>query len=131
MRILALLTLSFVLSSFNMSQARFHEASEMPQNFKIWGDSGKVLISDQNNVVCEMIELEYITQPRELSMVEVSIKDADGHLMAKRIISSDGGNLHSRIALNRWPAGSYSVQVWIDGQEQAYPLEIIKTVAAK
>ena len=131
MRILALLSLSFVLSTFSMSQARTGEMVQMPQTFKIWGDSGKILVSGQTNVVCEMIELEYITQPRELSIVEVSIKDDEGQLMAKRIISSDGGNLHSRIAVNRWPEGSYSVQVWIDGEESAYPLEIVKTVAAK
>ncbi len=131
MRILALLSLSFVLSTFSMSQARSLEVSEMPQTFKIWGDSGKVLVSGQTNVVCEMIELEHISQPRELKVVEVTIKDADGQLMAKRIISSDGGNLRSRIAVGRWPEGNYSVQVWIDGEESAYPLEVIKTVAAE
>ncbi|MEM6345369.1 MAG: hypothetical protein AAF927_15865 [Bacteroidota bacterium] len=128
MRVLALLTLTFVFSTYQAGFARLYSKAELPQSFKIWGDSGQLLLSGQNNIVNEIIELEYITQARKMAVVELSIKDPDGQLMAKRIISSNGGNLHSRIAVNRWPEGSYLVQVWIDGQEQAYPIEIVKVV---
>lgn len=131
MRIFALLSLSFVLPLFSLSAAPLPNTESVPQSFKIWGDSGKVLTSDQKNIICEMIELEYITRPREMSIIELSIKDADGQIMAKRIISSDGGNLHSKIAVNRWPVGNYFVQVWIDGEEEAYPIEIVEPIVSE
>ena len=125
MRYFAPLALIFLVSASSNLLAH-QSTTNLPQSFKIWSDGGKVLATDQDNIVCELIELEYITQARSMSIVEVSIRDADGQIMAKRIISSDGGNLHSKIGVNRWPEGLYSLRVWIDGEEQAYPIRVSK-----
>lgn len=131
MRILSLLTLSFLVFLSTISFSHKLEAASIPRSFKIWGDEGNMLAANQTNVVCEIIELEYITKARSLSIVEVSIIDEEGLLMAKRLISSDGGNLHSKIGVNRWPAGLYTLKVWIDGEEQQYPLEVVKSILSK
>ncbi|MFK7924075.1 MAG: hypothetical protein AB8H47_19110 [Bacteroidia bacterium] len=125
MRFFAPLAL-ILLVSISSNILAHQSIANLPQSFKIWSDEGNILATDQDNIVSELIELEYITQARSMSIVEVSIRDAEGQIMAKRIISSDGGNLHSKIGVNRWAEGSYSLQVWIDGEEQTYSIKLIK-----
>lgn len=125
MRFFAPLALIFLVSL--SSNILAHQAAAcLPQSFKIWSDEGKMLATDQDNIVSELIELEYITKARSVSIVEVSVRDAEGQIMAKRIISSDGGNLHSKIGIVRWPEGLYSLTVWIDGEEQDYQIRVVR-----